>query len=325
MLLTVGVPLFSENIRGSVAGSVTEGGEPVMFNPEQLVVVENRETGDFRDGVELRVQIPEGLRRYQNSFALMIFKNVNPVPSSDTQSYRGGRAFMRLLPTRDTMFVRIPFSDSHEITGDALTDVLPVAVDADDFPLLVTVLPVMKGIPDRAFSETLTISAVTLLRNEGTLTVNLTNPTGDPDEVLTISIDGTPVAPGTPIALEAGLHHVRVDSSAAPTIEKNIALEPGEEAILEIELDYRAPEVVVTVPDGAQLLLDGKLISGSDTPTSLAVEPGNHTVTYKLGDFEVSRTFNIRPGGKVNIDLSVDISIVDFSESGGNPFGAGDG
>ena len=325
MLILIGFSLYAENLRGEVVGSITAGTASVGFNPEQLVVVESDSITDFQDGLEIQIQLPEGLRRYQNSFALMIFKSVDPGPSTENQAYQGSRAFMRLLPARDSIFIRIPFAAGHGITGDALTDVLPVPVKIEDFPLVVTVLPVMKGVPDRAFDEVLTISVEQLLKNEGTLTVNLSNPTGDLEEELTVTIDGQPVDVGEVVQLAAGIHNVRVDSSLAPTVEKNIAIEPGQESILDIELDYRAPEVVITVPTGAVVLLDGETIPGGSSPHAMEVEPGDHTVTYKLGDMEVSRIFNIRPGGKVNVDLAIDISIIDTGETGGNPYGAGDG
>jgi hypothetical protein len=39
----------------------------------------------------------------------------------------------------------------------------------------------------------------------------------------------------------------------------------------------------------------------------------------------VSRTFNVRPGSRVRIDLVVDIEIVDFGGGTGSEYGAGDG
>lgn len=317
--------VHAENVRGSIAGTVVGEGNAVAFNPEKLLVIEPGEASGFGEALELRLLIPEGLRRYQNSFALMIFRAVQPEPDPDIQSYRGNRIFMRLLPARESIFVRIPFRDDHKTTGDALTDVLPVAVEEDGYPLLVTVLPVMKGIPDRAFGEVLTLSAVTILRNEGALTVNLINRPDDPDEKLIVTVGGEEIIPGEPVFLEAGIHRVRIDSSLAPPVERNIALEPGEELILDIELDYRAPEIVVNVPEGVLLFIDGEPVEGPEYPLVLELDPGDHTVTYRLGQLEVSRDFNLSPGARVNIDLLVDISIVDLSEGGGSPFGAGDG
>ena len=309
LLFSVATGLYAENIRGTIAGTVTGGGNAVSFRPEQMLVIEPGEMSGFGEALELRLLIPEGLRRYQNSFALMVYRAIQPEPDPDIQSYRGNRIFMRLLPGRESMFVRIPFSSDHGIAGDALTDVLPVAVGEKDYPLVVTVLPVMKGIPDRAFGEVLTLSAVTLLRNEGTLTVNLVNRSEDSGEELTVTVDGNEIVPGEPVLLEAGIHRVRVDSSL----------------VLDIELDYRAPEVVVNVPDGARLFIDGEPVQGSVYPMILEMEPGDHTVTYRLGQLEVSRDFHLGPGARVNVDLQVDISIVDFSEGGSSPYGAGDG
>ena len=134
---------------------------------------------------------------------------------------------MRLLPSRESAFVRVPFSENHGIAGDALTDVLPIPVDKGQFPLLVTILPVTKGIPDSAFLEELSISTVSLWKNEGSLTVSITNLSGDSEETVSILVDGNEINMGEAITLSAGIHKVRVTSTHAPTVEKTIAVEPG--------------------------------------------------------------------------------------------------
>ena len=317
------LPLSGENVRGIFKGVLGTQGDVVVFNPEDLVAVESGDPGEFGAGLELRLQIPAGLRRYQNSFALMIFKNVSPGPSPDTSAYRGSRTFMRLIPARDSVFVRIPFSRNSQISGDALTDVLPLPVEPGEFPILVTVLPVMKGIPDAAFREQLTLSLVPLVKNEGTLTVNIVNLSGDEDEVVGLTIDGEVASLGEAVALSAGLHRIRVESSAAPPVERNIAIEPGEQTVLNLELDYRAPEVLITIPEGARVLLDGQAVGGNGEIVGMEIPAGDHMVTYILGDLEVSRSFSIVPGGKVTIDLIVDISIVDFGDGTAGYPGAG--
>jgi hypothetical protein len=315
----------AENIRGKVAGTAVPTGEPVSFKPEELVVLQTEPVSRFQGGLELRMQIPPSLRRYQNSFALLIYRDVDPVPTTENRSYSGTRTYMRLLPGREGMYVRIPFAANHQITGDALTDVLPVPVDPGDFPLIVTVLPVMKGIPDSAFREILTIGTTPIWKNEGSLSLNITNPSDDPEELITAYIDGREVEIGEVLNVEAGLHRVRIDSSQAQTVEKTVAVEPGEQLIVDLKLDYRLPELTVNIPEGAVVLLDGEPLSGPGPITAVDIRPGEHTVTYRLGELDVSRAFTVGPGAKISIDLVIEIDIFDLQEGTGNQYGAGDG
>lgn len=315
----------AENIRGRIAGTLLSDGPGVTFNPEELVVIDSGTIPDFQEGMEIRLRIPHSLRQYQNSFALLIFRNINPAPSERNRSYSGFRIYMRLLPSRESAFVRIPFSENHGIAGDALTDVLPVPVDTGQFPLLVTILPVTKGIPDSVFLEELSISTVPLWKNEGSLTVNITNLSGDSEETVIILVDGKEIILGEAVTLSAGIHRVRITSTHAPTVEKTIAIEPGREVSLSLSLDYRPPELTVNIPVGASILLDGEPVDTDETIAIIETDPGDHIITYSLGNLEVNRSFTVRPGGKVKIDLIIDIEIVDVSEGTGSEYGAGDG
>lgn len=325
MAVLISNPVFAENIRGKNAGTLQDEGSRVVFHPEELVVIDIDSIPDFQEGMEIRLEIPSALRRYQNSFAVLIFRNISPDPSPDNRSYSGTRAYMRLLPSRDSTFVRIPFSDEHGISGDALTDVLPVSIKADQFPLLLTVLPVMKGIPDSAFTEELSVGVMPLWKNVGVLTVGIANPSGNPDEIISLMVDGNEIEPNSDLTLNSGIHRVRVTSTHAPTVERTVAIEPGQELSLNLILDYRPPELTVNIPEGSIVLLDGEEIDVSGDVTVLETTPGDHIITYSLGNLEVNRSFTIRPGAKVKIDLVIEIDIVEYGESAGSEYGAGDG
>jgi len=325
LLLFSSFTAFGENVRGRIAGTISGTSEGLSFRPEELVVIEAGDVPDLQAGLEIRLDIPAGLSRYQNSFALLVYRSVSPDPVPETQLYRGTRVYMRLLPTRDAMFLRIPFGEQSQVTGDAYTDVLPVPLDEEDFPLMVTILPVMKGVPDSAFAQQCSIRAESLWKNEGTLSVDVANTSGDPEEDIAIFIDGNQVERSESVVVEAGLHRVRITSSHAPSIEQTVAVEPGQRKTLSVELDYRSPQMKISLPAGAVVFLDGEEIVDDGPSLTVDIEPGDHQVTYKLGDFEVSRPFPVLPRGKLTIELIVDIDIVDIGDGTGNQFGAGDG
>jgi len=314
-----------ENIRGEIAGAPQIGGTEIVFHPEDIIIVYSGTIPAFQEGLELRLEIPEALNRYQNSFALLIFRDITPSPSPENRSYTGTRAYMRLLPSRTSAFIRIPFTENHGISSDAFTNVLPVPVSPEQFPLLITILPVMKGIPDSAFQQNLSISVVPLWKDEGSLSVSVANPSGNPEEVINITVDGAEVTPGEDTILSAGIHRVRISSSHAPTVEKTIAIEPGEELTLNLPLDYRPPEITVSIPEGAFILLDGEAVETEGSLAVLETAPGDHIITYSLGNLEVNRHFTVRPGGKVKIKLIIDIEVIDVGEGQGSEYGVGDG
>ena len=314
--------LHAESVRGTVVGSIGDDG--VTFHSDDIVVVEAQAVPDYQEGLELQIDIPENLQRYPNSFALLLYSKVSPTPEIGRQSYTGTRVYMRLIPPRDSMFLRIPFSENHSIIGDALTYLLPMPVKPEEFPLLLTILPMVKGVPDSVYSQNFTIRASELWKNEGTVTVTLTNLSGSPEEIVMITIDGDEVVQGEKITLDAGIHKIHVRSTHAPIFEQTVVVEPGEAIDVPISLDYRPPEMTVNFLEGSRVLLDGKEIEMNRNTVTLEIEPGEHEVTGILGDYKTSKRFSIRPGGRVNIELLFDIKITEYGNESGNPFGSGE-
>jgi len=316
------VSVYSENIRGRIAGMLQIGGSAVKFKPEELIIIAHSDKiSTFQEGIEIQIEIPSQLRKFRNSFALMIYRDISPDPNENRSDYTGTRIHMELIPARERTFVRIPFSETHRITGDALSSVLPIPINAEQFPLLAAVLPVMKGIPDAAFSEELIITVVPIWKNEGSLTVNITNLSENSEESIEVTVDGKAIGLNEATRLSSGIHKLRVASTHAPAIEQTLALEPGEELTLSLALDYRPPELTIHIPRGAIIRLDGELIETVDIIKVIETEPGDHLISYTLGELEVSRNFTVQPGSRFNISLLVDVEITEGSDSAGGEYG----
>ena len=317
--------LGAENIRGNVAGFVAKADDEVNFRLEELSVIDSPKKTRLQSGVEIQISIPAKMQHYQNGFAFFLYKNVSPQPKANKQSYDGTRVYMRLLPSRDFMYIRIPFDEEHDITGDALTQLLPMPVKPEDFPLIATILPVSKGIPDIAFTQNFTIKALPLWKDEGFISVVIDNLLGIPEERVSIIVSGREIAQGELTTLASGIHKIQVSSTHAPVVERTVVIEPGSNINVRISLDYRPPIVTILFPKGAKALLDGHEIDSSSEGVTLEVEAGKHTVTAIIGEYRVSREFFVRPGSRVGIELLVDIKIMEFGNETGNPFGSGDG
>jgi len=314
--------VYSENIRGRTSAILQIDGSAVSFKPEELIVIANTdEFSTFQEGIEIQIEIPSLLRSFRNSFALMMYKDITPDPNENQNEYSGTRIHMELIPARERTFVRIPLSETHEITGDALSSVLPIPVDAEQFPLLATVWPIMKGIPDAAFSEEFIITVVPIWKNEGSLTVNITNLSENSEETIEVTLDREAIELNKAIRLSAGIHKLRVASTQAPAIEQTIAVEPGEELTLDLALDYRPPELTIHIPRDTIIRLDGELIETDDIVKVIETEPGDHSITYTFGELEVSRSFTVQPGSRLNISLLIDVEIAESSDSGGKKYG----
>lgn len=317
--------LYSEAIRGETVGVIKDDDKVLSFNLEEIVGINIPETSHYKQGIELQIDIPEELSRYPNSFALFLYKTVSPRPNIGQHEYRGVRVYMRLLPSGKSLFLRIPLHENHDISNDALTQLLPVAVPPDEFPLVATILPIIKGLPDSSYLQDFHIHASSLFKDEGSLSVTITNPSGIPEEIISITIDGKEVRQGEILSLKTGVHKVSVSSTHAPVTEKSVLVEAGVNTEVPITLDYRPPEIFVKFPKESQVFLDGEELVVKEGTALLEIEPGEHEISGILGEYEISKTFSVRPGSRVNITLLLDIKITEYDNEVGSPFGSGDG
>ena len=98
-------PAFAENIRGQIVDVLSVDSEAVNFGIYDLVTISDRKSSEFQTGIELRIDIPPGLRAYRNSFALLLYKNIKPFPDTGMVNYSAKRYFMRLLPSRESTYI----------------------------------------------------------------------------------------------------------------------------------------------------------------------------------------------------------------------------
>ena len=320
LLLSITIALSAENISGISIKLLNSENQDIRYRPEEIVIVDLEAIPDYQDGIELNFDISPGLKQYQKSFALLIYKGISPKPSEKNLSYSGNRVLMRLLPSKDSLYIRIPFRKDHNISVDAYSHLLPQVIRPDELPLMITVLPILKGIPKSAFDNYITVSTTPLWRNEGILNVNISNNSGIPEEIITISVDGNEIDADENITVEPGIHNIRISSTHAPMVEKKVIIAAGETLVLPIELNYRPPRMTLNFPAEAQILFDGALLEINENSGTVEIEAGEHEITAILGDYKISRRFSISPAGQVNIELQVDLSVIGLGSTSESNF-----
>ena len=89
-----------------------------------------------------------------------------------------------------------------------------------------------------------------------------------------IEIDGAPLAEPSPTmvaSLAAGAHTVKLKKGKLGVVERQVTLQPGEHAVVNVVLPPASHKVEVrSVPEGATVYLDGRVAVG-ETPTTIEV------------------------------------------------------
>ena len=315
------LPAFAENIRGQIIDSLSVDSEAINFGIYELVKISDRKSSEFQTGIELRIDIPPGLRNYRNSFALLLYKNIKPFPDTSMVNYSAKRYFMRLLPSRESTYIRIPFTADYDADIEPFTDVVPVHINNDDLPLILVVSPVAKGIPDNAFKQKLQISVKEIFGDRGGVKFNFPNisPYGEKEEIQ-VFLNEMPVDRDSRHILKSGIYRLRATSSHAHPIERSVEIIRGEEMVIDLPFDYGSPLITVIVPAGFRAFINGAEIQAEDGLYTGKVKPGKNRILYQSDSLKYEKEFTVTRANKLRINLNIDINFSDSRQANSDSY-----
>jgi hypothetical protein len=316
LLLGAAGPAFADQIRGIVVSEVAIPSDAayentVALNIEEMSVVRLVEPSPQLMDIRLELRLSNALKKHFDTFALAIYKNVSPAPQPDRRFYEGGRAFFQYLPYLNRIYVQIPLAGNEQPE-----EPLPVGtfrmqgpLAAGDFPLLVTLVPLAKGVPSSIAEEKFYLTFRPVLRKRGYVELDLLFPAGREEQPVRLVVDDEEIPrPDGPLELPAGIHQLRVLSAAFKEVSTTFAVESAKTTRLEVALEELTATLRIDAPQGAEVFLDGQRLSepaSSDFP----IEPGPHLVRIRIGDYSHSKKFTIEPGRDYHISVIFDIIV----------------
>lgn len=298
--------LYGENLRGELAGLVTvvsgdEINNSIELNIDELAAFAITTENPFLIGVELRMDIPRSLQEYRNSFGLYLYQDITPVPNLNTRDYRGQRTLMHILPSQNQLSIKIPLVENHSIVKDA-TSVVSSTLVPESFPLILTILPIMKGIPDSAYSYPLNVTAYPIYADKGGLSLQLEGE----EEILKNSrvyVDSVEMDKSLDLLpLSTGMHTLVIVSPDSGSFEYNIPIEQGKIYALTHKLE--SLPCTIEIPENLPfpLKIDGQVQNSG----VLELSPGEHFLEYILNEnYILQESFQINPGENMLLDLEL--------------------
>ena len=308
----------AENFRGKLSEEASlAGNQAAGFTIDSLTAVNlGEDTGgldkDLLQGIELNISVPPAIRRFRDGFVLYLFKNVTPAPSKDITSYYGDRFLEQFLPAVSKLYIQVPLSSDNTLKASQGTYVVDTVCKPEEFPVMLMVLPVMKGIPPDVYSSELEMNVKPIYFSKGKLNLTLqdreTGEEVDPSSG-TIAVDGTVVQDiSSPILLPTGIHSLSVDLPGYSKEKISFSLEQGITSNITVEISRTIPTFSIEAPREAKIFIDGTLYEGIHGRME-EITPGSHTVLFKIGDYSISKKFEIKEGKNYNISLFFDIFI----------------
>ncbi len=313
LLFCISGLLFAENIRGPVSGQLSlKGKQELHTQVEALTGIILDKPSPLIQGICISIPADEQMSLYRNSFALYLYRNLNENFDTKKESYQGSQALMRFIPFQDALNILIPLSRDHKMSPDRSSILLSDRDYSPDFPLVLTILPVSKGIPDSAYHHDILIRLTPVYFNKGELLLRLLDEEKRPiKENIYVSIDGktVPWPHEEAYTLNSGPHHLAIRSKEGNEESLSFTLNPGETLLLDHVLRYQLPLLTVETIEGLGVFLDGKILQPDSLSEGLEIQPGSHSIRFQLGDFMMSRDFTAEMEQKISITMIPEIQL----------------
>jgi hypothetical protein len=285
-------------------GSSPSASLPVHLEDNWGVIL--GEERDFLRGVEIEVTLPEEVSLYTGTYAVFVYNKVTPAPDVNTTSYQGSLLFFKVIEERRRLFIQLPLDSAAGFPGVPDTYVHKTPLRQADFPLIFAVLPIMKGIPEQASRALFHAEVHPLFKNMGKLIISL--PEGENAASTRVFIDekAQNFAAGG-ILLEPGIRKVRLEKTGYAPFSATVGIDRGKTAVMEASFAKNESRLRINAPEGTRAFLDGQAVT-LDT-TEIPVESGDHTLSMKLGDYQINKRFTVEPGKNYSVSVSLDILI----------------
>lgn len=311
LLYLLTISLFGENVNGYFQGelSLTEENTVSIAMEEVTSIVFDKETS-FLEGIEIKIEVPRELQKYRNSFALYVYKNISPEPDSSARFYKGTRIFMRLLPVQNNIYIRIPAFEENAMAQSVDAILIPGFTSRGDYPLLATIIPIMKGIPGDVYNYKFNFTCKPIYSPKGSLTLNINSNLNDSGETFNVSIDNELVKwPSQEYILDEGLHELNITSSTGMSKSASVVINSSEKQSISLLFEYSEPEIKIEAPDAALIILDNVELIRKNSEDPIKVTAGEHIVIFDIDGYQFSREFVIEPGDSLIISLILDVLI----------------
>ncbi len=303
--------LVSERIVLPITAQVTKEGK--IHLEESLSLNINGGT-ELLKYIKISIFVPNILKKYSDSFILQVFKNITPSPTKEARVFYGSKVFSTFLPYLNRIYLEIPFKKQTQNTlktNKSAGEYLLPRIRREDFPILITIQPLMKGIPDYIFNHTFTFSITPEIENIGFLNLKIEKPSGDIKSQYKILIDSKeyPETSGK-ITLQVGVHQIQIQSDQYETTNSIVTIEPGKTTIVNIKLKQNLSPVKFETPENAIIYVDGNKLQPQKKKINL--RPGNHIIRIKIEDYSITRKLTVKKNKHYIVSLIFDILLKEY-------------
>ncbi len=302
------VPLGAQSFRGHVVPlPFPEPDQPseTTLRSGDVAVVAIPGDRRFIAGVDIRVLPQRDSGIQPGMFTVVIYDAVD-APGGDGIVTLGGMQKERIPVTAASpISAVVTFAGSPRQSVPAGTALIS-DVDPSIGNVGIQLVPAAKGMSQEHLDTTFTLQLTPILRPKGGVIVRFDGEdevVSEAELIAEVYLDDVRITPGEIAEFTPGIYRLRAEAGNLLTHTANIGIERGRIRTVTLTVVRPRATVHINVPTVAQVFWNGELISRSE----MSVEPGEHTLLIRLGDFTISRKITLEPNGDYQLGVDLDI------------------
>jgi hypothetical protein len=307
------MPLTAESIRALLAGTLelsadNPEGASLNLGSNGSALIRLGRGSRFLRGVELELAAPQAWLAHRGSLAMGVYAELDHAPSPGINDLEGRRVAFDPLPNRIKMIYQIPIRRSHSLRTSPYVTVVGSTVIPTEFPILIKLMPIIKGINAELENMQFVLTARPILSDEGVVRFNFRFPALMQGKPFIVLVDDVVVENiGEEQMFKEGEHHLVVLSDDYRNENRRFMVEKAKRLDIVIDLQDPTPLIIFEAPGNAQVFLNNSHVSRDSGP--IPVDAGVHEAKFQVGDWVLTRVITVERGKTYRISLSVGIDI----------------
>jgi len=312
-LIFLNVQLQAQPFRTTVEGSIEitpekPAGGSVTVGINSSVLITLGPEARFLRGVELEIAAPQAWLSYRGSLVIIAYNSINPQTPAGISDITGSQITLEPLAARLQIIYQLPVRQAHGLRTTTSINVFGGIAIPSTFPVLLRLMPVIKGLNGELENMTFNLTARPILSDEGAVRLNLRYPPQLRNRPFTVLIDDNIVNnTSEQIILKEGEHHFVILSDDYRNESRRFVVERARVTDLTIELADTTPIIMFEGPQNAVIYLNNSRIPQNRAPVN--VEPGAHEIKFQIGDYTVTQIINVHKGKTYRVSLTVDLAV----------------
>jgi hypothetical protein len=313
ILHLVCITLQAESFRTIIAGETeisvgNPDGTAVSVSYIDSLLVHLCDDIRFIQGAEIELVVPQQYLQYRGSLAIALYSDIIEGAELGVADVNAKQLHIEPIPNKIQTIYQIPMVSNHGMKASPYASMPAGIVLPSSFPMLIRIMPVIKGLSDEIETLKFQINAKPIFNDLGAVKIITRYPQMLQGKPFTLIIDDNVIEDlNAELLLTEGEHSLAIISDDYRNESRRFIVERTKILDLAIELQDPTPLVIFEVPENTRVYFNSQEVTDIKTPYPTV--PGEHQVRFQVGDYSIIKPLLVQKGKTYRVDLTIDVNV----------------